>query len=76
MPLERLDRLAIIIVGEQNTGKTTTLKRYCDYYYEHVSTFKQGWRYRVAPFRPKFETVKIWPYVLPSSRTERATPLE
>jgi hypothetical protein len=75
MPLQRLDRLAIIIVGEQNSGKTTTLKSYCDYYYEFVNTFKPGWRRTVVPFRPKFETIKIIPFVLPWSPTEKKIPL-
>ena len=73
--IERLDRLAIIIVGKQHNGKTTTLKSYSDYYHQSVTTFRQGWRYRVAPFLPKFGTIKIWAYILPASPTEKQTPL-
>lgn len=72
-----LDRLAIIIVGNQNSGKTTTLKHYCNrYYHTQVSTFKQGWRHGFMPFANKYLGVKIIPYFLPSSRTEKAEPIQ
>lgn len=73
----RQDRLAILIVGNPNSGKTTTLKHFCNEYNPHnVSTFKQGWRYSMTPFADKYFGVKIVAYFLPSSRTERATSLE
>jgi GTPase SAR1 family protein len=70
------DRLAIILLGAQNTGKTSTLKEY-SYYYFHkkVSTFKKGWRIGVSPFKPKFHTIKIFAYFLPGSPTETKIPL-
>jgi GTPase SAR1 family protein len=70
-----LDRLAIVVVGEQNSGKTSTLLQYSDYYNEPVGTFRKGWRYRITPYRPKFETVKVWGYFLPGSPTETRIPL-
>jgi len=39
------DKLAIILLGAQNSGKTSTLKEYCEYYENKtVDTFKKGWR--------------------------------
>ena len=70
-----LDRLAIILVGAQNSGKTSTLKEYSDHYYGPVATFKKGWRHGLSPFKPKFLTVKVSAYVLPSSPTETRIPL-
>lgn len=70
-----LDKLAIIIIGEQNSGKTTSLRSYSDYYHKPVSTLKKGFRWDIAPFRPKFEAIKIWAYLIPSSPTESNTPL-
>lgn len=68
------ERLAIIIVGKPNAGKTTTLKHFCNtYHHQKVSTFKMGWRQGFTPF--KYLGVKIIPYFLPSSRTEKAIPL-
>ncbi|EDM34431.1 hypothetical protein PBAL39_19110 [Pedobacter sp. BAL39] len=74
----RQDRLAILIVGNPNSGKTTTLKHFCNEYNKPhtVSTFKQGWRYSITPFADKYFGVKIVAYFLPSSRTERAMPLK
>lgn len=69
------DKLAILIIGEQNSGKTTTLRSYSDYYHKPVSTLKKGFRWDIAPFRPKFEAVKMWAYLLPSSPTESNIPL-
>jgi GTPase SAR1 family protein len=72
-----LDKLAIIIVGKPNSGKTTTLKHYCNTYnYQEVTTFKQGWRHGIVPFKEKYFGIKIIAYFLPSSRTEKAEPLE
>lgn len=65
-----LDRLAIIIVGEQDSGKTTTLREYSNYYHKPVSTLKKGFRYGVTPFKPKYWGVKVFTYILPSSPTE------
>jgi hypothetical protein len=64
------DRLAIIVVGVSDSGKTTTLKEYTDYYKDSVSTFKKGWRHGLSPFKPKFWTVKVSAYVIPKSPTE------
>jgi GTPase SAR1 family protein len=73
----RQDRLAIILVGNQNSGKTTTLKYYCNSYRHHqVGVFKQGWRHNITPFADKFYGVRISAYFLPSSRSEKATPLK
>lgn len=69
-----LDHLAILIIGKQNAGKTTTLKHFCDTYnYQTVSTFKEGWRNGLSPFKPKYNGVKIIGYFLPASRSERHT---
>lgn len=66
------NHLAIIIVGHQNSGKTTTLKHFHNTYnHREVDTFKQGWRYGISPFSPVYWGVKIVGYFLPSSRTER-----
>lgn len=70
-----LDRLAIIIVGEQNSGKTSTLRIYSDYYHKPVSTLKKGFRYGLTPFKPKFWMIKVFTYILPSSPTESRIPL-
>jgi hypothetical protein len=69
------DRLAIIVVGVSNAGKTTTLKEYSDYYKDSVSTFKKGWRHGLSPFKPKFWTVKVSAYIIPKSPSE-SEPLE
>lgn len=75
--LKRHDRLAILLVGNQNSGKTTTLKHFCNSYRFHqADVFKQGWRYDITPFANKYLGVKVVAYFLPSSRTEKATPLE
>lgn len=71
-----LDRLAIVIIGEQNSGKTSTLREYSDYYHKPVNTLKKGFRYGVTPFKPKFWSVKIFTYILPSSPTESGIPLK
>lgn len=71
-----LKHLAIIIVGDQNSGKTTTLRHFCNTYdYKSVSTFKQGWRMGITPFKENYYGVKIVSYFLPSSRTERGKSL-
>lgn len=69
------DRLAIIVVGVSNSGKTTTLKEYADYYKDSVNTFKKGWRHGLSPFKPKFWTVKVSAYIIPKSPSE-SEPLE
>jgi GTPase SAR1 family protein len=70
------DKLAIILLGAQNTGKTSTLREYSNYYYhKKVSTFKKGWRIAISPFKPKFYTVKVFIYFLPGSPTETRIPL-
>jgi hypothetical protein len=72
-----LKHLAIIIVGKQNSGKTTRLRDFCNTYdYKSVSTFKQGWRYGITPFKENYYGVKIVSYFLPSSRSERAKSLK
>lgn len=75
--MSRQDRLAILLVGNQNSGKTTTLKHFCNSYRFHqADVFRQGWRYDLTPFADKYSGVKIVAYFLPSSRTEKSTPLE
>ncbi len=72
-----LKHLAIIIVGKPNSGKTTTLRHFCNTYdYKEVSTFKQGWRFGITPFKSNYSGVKIVSYFLPSSRTERNVSLK
>ena len=71
-----LNHLAIIVVGKANSGKTTTLKHFCDTYYTKVATFKQGWRIGLMPFLDNYLGVKINAYFLPSSRTEKGKSLK
>jgi len=72
-----LKHLAIIIVGKQNSGKTTTLLDFCNTYdYKSVSIFRQGWRYGITPFKDNYHGVKIVSYFLPSSRSEREKSLK
>lgn len=72
-----LKHLAIIIVGKQNSGKTTTLRNFCNTYdCKKVSIFKQGWRHGITPFKDNYHGVKIGSYFLPSSRSERGELLE
>lgn len=72
-----LTNLAIIITGSPNSGKTTTLKHFCNkYHHQKVDTFRQGWRHGMMPFADKYLGVKISAYILPSSRTEKHEPLE
>src|SRR6185503_9920248 len=67
-----LDRLAVIIVGVQNSGKTTTLKNFCNtYHHKQVTTFKIGWRYGLSIFIKRYWGVKIDAYFIPASRTEK-----
>lgn len=73
----RFDRLAIILVGARDTGKTSTLKEYSEYYHnKSVDTFRKGWRHGLAPFRPQFWTIKTSTYILPGSPTETNLPLK
>lgn len=66
------DKLAIIILGRPNSGKTTTLKHFCNtYHHKTVTAFKLGWRWGLTPWKPKYNGVKIDAYFLPASRTER-----
>ena len=69
------NKLAIILLGLPQTGKTSTLKEYSNYYYDEVDTFKKGWRHGLSPFKPKFWTIKTSTYILPSSPTESGIPL-
>ncbi len=72
-----LDHLAIIIVGNQNVGKTTTLKHFCETYTNrNVSTFKAGFRNDLMPFFDKYRGVKVGAWFFPSSPTEKKEPLE
>ena len=71
------NKLAILLVGAQNTGKTSTLREYCEYY-ENItlgSRFRKGWRWQVAPFRPNYSLIKTPAYFVQSSPTESAKPL-
>lgn len=70
-----LDKLAIVIVGEQCSGKTSTLRVYSDYYVKEVGSFKKGWRYGLTPFKPQFWAIKVFTYILPASPTETKIPL-
>ncbi|SEA76733.1 P-loop NTPase family protein [Pedobacter hartonius] len=67
-----IKNLAIIILGDQNVGKTTTIRRFLDIYHTHkkVTVLKKGMRYGLSPFTPNFDMVKIDAYILPSSPTE------
>ena len=69
--------LAIIIIGDQNVGKTTTIRRVVDVYHIHkkVTLLKKGMRYGLSPFTPTLNMVKIDAYILPSSPTESGIPL-
>lgn len=70
-----LNHLAIVISGAPGSGKTSTLRHFCNTYNNReVATFKEGWRYAFTPFL--YTGVKIVAYFLPSSRTEKATPLK
>lgn len=71
-----LDRLAIVIIGEQNSGKTTTIRKFSDFYHKPVSTLKKGFRYDISPFKPKYWGIKIFTYILASSPTESNLSLE
>jgi hypothetical protein len=72
---ERFDRLAIILLGAPDTGKTNTLQEYCDFYHKPIDTFRKGWRHGLSPFKPKFWTIKTSVYILPASPTETNLPL-
>ncbi len=68
---QMFDRLAIIVIGNSNSGKTSTLKEYVEYYKnDGIITFRKGWRHGLSPYKPKFYTVKISAYVLPKSPSE------
>lgn len=72
-----LNRLAIVIVGVPNAGKTTTLKEFCNTYYrKRVTTFKVGWRFGLEIFKGRYSGVRIDGYFIPASRTERHEYLE
>ena len=72
-----LDRLAIILVGEQNSGKTSTIRQFNDFYSQKsVTTLKKGFRYNISPFKPKYMAIKIAAYILASSPTESNIPLK
>lgn len=73
-----LKKLAIVIVGVKNAGKTTTLRYFCDaYHWKTVpKRFKRGWKYGLMPFRGKTDGVKIDAYFLTSSPTEVGIPLK
>jgi len=66
-----LNKLAIIIVGKPNAGKTTTLKHFHDsYYYKKPKYLRQVLRRDFSPFNYTFIGLKIIAFFLPSSRTE------
>lgn len=67
-----LDKLAVVIVGVPHSGKTSTLRHFCNTYNDRVvSTFKEGIRTGIKPFKDKYFGVSITAYFLPSSRTEK-----
>lgn len=70
-------RLAIVLVGVRNTGKTSTLREYCEYYGNATlgPRFRKGWRWNIAPFWPSFPLVKTPAYFVQSSPTESNIPL-
>lgn len=71
------NKLAIIIVGEPNAGKTTTLKEFVNTYNnEKVDVFRQGWRHNIELFKSYYNAIKIVAYFIPSSRTEKHEPLK
>jgi GTPase SAR1 family protein len=70
--------IAVVIVGERNSGKTTTIKSFEE---EHDETGKKvrqckiGWR-RITLFLRKLDALKCLIYFIPSSPTETNIPLE
>lgn len=72
-----INKLAVLIVGEPNSGKTTTLKFFHNSYNANeVDSLRQGWRYNFMPFKPNYCSIKIWPYFIPASRSEKRISLE
>lgn len=62
-------KLAIIIVGVQNSGKTSTIRhlinKYCD---KSLSVMRAGWQY---PFlNSSFKSLRLNVYCIPASPTE------
>jgi|GEM_PF-1755641 len=74
----RFKKLAILLVGAPNTGKTSTLKEYCEYYenVKFVARFRMGWRWNIMPFKPQYEGLKMPMFFVPSSPTESNRPLK
>ncbi|CAA0259840.1 hypothetical protein [Tenacibaculum maritimum] len=72
------DKLAILIVGHQNSGKTTTIK-YFDKVYDENETLKRycrvGWRH-LQLFKGKLYAIFSLIYFIPASPTETQKPLK
>jgi hypothetical protein len=72
------DKLAVLIIGNQNSGKTTTIK-YFDKTYDENETLKKycrvGWRH-LQLFKGKLYAVFSLIYFIPASPTETQKPLK
>ncbi len=65
-------RLAILIFGVQNSGKTSTFKKIVhNYNGKQISQMRMGWQ-RIF-LTPSFKYLKLDAYFLPSSPTEKRT---
>jgi hypothetical protein len=73
-----LNKLAIVIVGIRNAGKTTTLRHFCNAYHNKTvhKRFRRSWKYGLMPFRDKTDAIKIDGYFLTSSPSEVRIPLQ
>jgi len=71
------NKLAVIIIGKQNSGKTTTIK-YFDKIFDENEKLKKyyrvGWR-RLTMFKGKLDALFLLIYFVPASPTETQKPL-
>jgi hypothetical protein len=69
-------RKAVVILGVQNSGKTTTIKRFDNNYHKPKSNCKKGWRLYERLFLPVLEHLCLHLYIVPYSPTERGQSLK
>ncbi len=72
------NKIAILIVGNQNSGKTTTIKYFDKTYDENEKLkryCKKGWRY-LELFKGKLHAVLSLVYFIPASPSETQKPLK
>lgn len=70
--MSKKDKFAVVLVGRQNSGKTTTIKHFDSMYDEWTRTKKQcksGWRH-LKLHKDILDSLITWIFFVPASPTE------